>query len=1185
MRRQHLSVRHGPRLRTVLVVLAMSLLITFAALVNTNPSAATAQTAVVQSTSPIPKFADSLEMIRDLLNRGRGIEAENVARALLTRVESIRGPDALEVAEVLDLLWHAVYRSSKVKDEEKREIVERAVAIKTKTLDPAHPGLATSLMNLGVQRALAGDPAAAKPLLDRALAIREAAFGPDHVSVADALIKLGGLLITLHDDEGATVLLERAQRIKERVYGTDHPDTVRTLVKLAMLYQETGDYIGARQRYERALGFAEKIRSSADPLTLHVLTGVAVVLSELGGDAAGSAKLNERLLALTERAFGPTDLRLRTPLENLAMNLRDLGDYAGAKKLAGRSLAIAEDAFGPKNPEVARSLRTLATIFAGLGDYAEAMQLFERATRINEEVLQPANPEMARASWFIRDLFPVSGYGSDDMDLFERVLAVREKNCCLDAPHTAESLSNLAAALSSAEDYRRTRPLFERALESQERFLGPDHPEVAAAATNLANVLSGSGDYEAARPLYERALSNWEKSLGANHPKVATALVNLARLYLRTGKYHDAGPLLARALAIQEKSLGPEHPDVAVTLSSRAELAAHIGATMDAFATAERAEALSREHLRLTVRTLPERQALAYASSFPSALDLMLRLASTHSSDRQMSTAAWDAVIHARGVVLDEMAARRRSASAGETKEIAGLAEALASARQRLAALAVHGIRNDPPERYRRLLEQARAEKDRAERALAENSAKFRDSQSRSSTFLPEVSAALPRESALVGFARYRRQDLERAETNTTPGPDAQPSYLAFVLRAGDKVPAVVPLGSAAIVDGLILQWRRQLDQEAVAAGRAAKRGEAAYRRVAGELRQQIWDPLLPHLSNATRVFVVPDGALHLVSFAALPTSASQYLGETGPLVHYLSAERDLVSTEAPSPGGGLLALGGPDFDEPSLAPIASAASFRGTRSACGDFQSIRFDPLPASLKEVDQVVALWNQSHNARTQAAQLRIAKPLQPSAIRLTGAAASEAAFKAEAPGRRVLHLATHGFFLGGRCASALDPSATSIPAGGSAKIARENPLLLSGLILAGANHRNVATLDQEDGVLTAEEVATLNLSGVEWVVLSGCDTGVGELRVGEGVFGLRRAFQVAGTKTVIMSLWSVEDEATRQWMTALYEGRLMKKLSTADAVREASLAVLRQRRVKGLSAHPFYWAGFVAAGDWR
>jgi CHAT domain-containing protein len=118
-----------------------------------------------------------------------------------------------------------------------------------------------------------------------------------------------------------------------------------------------------------------------------------------------------------------------------------------------------------------------------------------------------------------------------------------------------------------------------------------------------------------------------------------------------------------------------------------------------------------------------------------------------------------------------------------------------------------------------------------------------------------------------------------------------------------------------------------------------------------------------------------------------------------------------------------------------------------------------------------------------------------------------------------------------------------------------------------------------------VLTAEEVAALNLSGVEWAVLSGCDTGAGELMAGEGVFGLRRAFQLAGARTVIMSLWPVEDQATRQWMTTLYRGRFFEKLSTADAVREAGLRMLRQRRAKGLSTHPFHWAAFVAAGDWR
>jgi CHAT domain-containing protein/tetratricopeptide (TPR) repeat protein len=1143
----------------------------------------TAQVAGTPSPSPIPGFADSLYVIGDLLERGRGIEAENICRALLARVETVRGRDVLEVADVLDLLGRAVRRSSKVSEEEKRAIAERSLAIREHQLGPAHPDLATSLLNVGVQRALGGDPAGARPSLERALAIREAAFGPDHVLVAGALQSLAGLLLTLHDDARALGLLERALEISEQLDGAGHPRTIRTLVNLAILHQETGDVAGARRRYERARVLADQLSGPADLLTLHVLAGVAVVLSELAGDSAGAARLNERLVALTEQAFGPTDRRLRTPLDNLAMDRRDLGDYAAAQPLAERAVAIAEGALGANHPEVAKSLYTRATIFAGLGDYSEAMRLFERATRINEEVLQPSNPEGARAAWFIPDLLPLAGYGSDDIDLFERVIADREKHGALGNPGTAESFSNLAAMLSSAEDFQRTRPLFERAFKSQERFLGPDHPEVAAAASNLATVLSHTGESESARLLYERALSIWEQSLGADHPKVATGLRNLARLYLRAGNYHDAGPLLARALAIQEKGLGPEHPDVGVTLSSRAVLAAHNGATSEAFDTAARAEALSREHRRLTVRTLPERQALAYASSLPTDRDLMLRLASSSPGDSQMVTRAWSAVIGARGMVLDEMAARHRSAGASEATEIAGLAAALASARQRLAALSVRGVRNDPPERYRRLLEDARAETDRAGRALAEHSARFRDGQASARVLLPDVSAALPPDSALVAFVRYQGHSLSR-DQDTTSGHDPEPSYLAFVLKAGESRPALVPLGRAAHVDGLVLRWRKQLDQEAMAARRGTNRGEAAYRRVAGELRQQLWDPLAAHLSNATRLFVVPDGALHLVNFAALPVAMSQYLVETGPVMHYLSAERDLVPTDRGGlTGWGLLALGGPAFDDSSPGLAASGASFRSTRSACHGFQSLRFDPLPAALKEVDDVVTLWNQAHDGPAQVAPLP--GPMRPtSAIRLTGIAASEAAFKAEAPGRRILHVATHGFFLGARCAAALDRAEGPAPAA-SAKTARDHPLLLSGLILAGANNRHVAAPGQEDGILTAEEVAALDLTGVEWAVLSGCDTGVGEVRAGEGVFGLRRAFQVAGARTVIISLWQVEDQATRQWMTTLYKSRFTKNQSTMNAVREAGLAVLRGQRAKGLSAHPFYWAAFVSSGDWR
>jgi CHAT domain-containing protein len=274
-----------------------------------------------------------------------------------------------------------------------------------------------------------------------------------------------------------------------------------------------------------------------------------------------------------------------------------------------------------------------------------------------------------------------------------------------------------------------------------------------------------------------------------------------------------------------------------------------------------------------------------------------------------------------------------------------------------------------------------------------------------------------------------------------------------------------------------------------------------------------------------------------------------------------------------------MLALGGPAFDdvtspsESTSAPSA-AAGLRGAATPdvaaapCGSLQTLRFQPLDGTLQEVKELAGLWPGSLGLP----ETRI------------GRQAGEEAFKRDAPRYRVLHLATHGFFLDGTCLPASSPTTTR-GVGGLAAATAGNPLLLSGLALAGANRRALARPDEDDGILTAEEVAMLDLHGVEWAVLSACDTGVGEIKAGEGVFGLRRAFQVAGARTVVMSLWSVEDQATRAWMRALYEGRFQKKLSTADAVHQASLAVLRDRRARGQSTLPFFWAAFVAAGDWR
>jgi CHAT domain-containing protein len=447
---------------------------------------------------------------------------------------------------------------------------------------------------------------------------------------------------------------------------------------------------------------------------------------------------------------------------------------------------------------------------------------------------------------------------------------------------------------------------------------------------------------------------------------------------------------------------------------------------------------------------------------------------------------------------------------------------------------------------------------------------------------IDDVSAVLPDDAALMAFVQYDHTEW----SDSPPRVRTVPSYLAFVLTSRTEAPIVVRLGPTAEIDELVSRMRREVQRPA-AGSIGVSRLESDYRVVAGALRRRVWDPLAVHLGKARRVFIVPDGALQLVDFAALPDRADRYLVESGPVIHYLSAERDLV----PSPAGrnteGLLAIGAPAFDDlgslrPSgrganaLQPAPAASSRAPQRSECGGLEDMRFDPLPATAREVAEIGSLWR---NATRQ----RSGRSTTGAVTELGGAGASELAFKTQSPGKRVLHLATHGFFLDGLCAPAR--STAVAPSIAVEMTAYEHPLLVSGLVLAGANQRSQAGASDEDGILTAEEIAGLDLDGVEWAVLSACSTGLGEIKAREGVFGLRRAFQIAGVRTVIMSLWQVDDESTRQWMRALYQRRFTANRSTTDAVRDASLTLLGTRRAEGQNTHPFYWAGFVAAGDWK
>ena len=451
--------------------------------------------------------------------------------------------------------------------------------------------------------------------------------------------------------------------------------------------------------------------------------------------------------------------------------------------------------------------------------------------------------------------------------------------------------------------------------------IAPHSLHASQTLVSLAKVARAQKDRTLAMEYDQRALQIGQKSC-PNSWCVPEILNDLGVLAYEQGDLAGSEGYLRRAVDVREKSLGVMHPDLARSLNALALTVAALGRTSHALEIALRAERIGAEHLRMSVRTLSERQAMAYEGIRVSGLDLALTLATGRANTPSTRREVLDAVIRSRALVFDELAERHRSVYGSGDLQVRELVGQLLAARTRLATLVFRGAGDTTPEAYRKLLAEAREKKENAEQALAERSIAFRQDQARAQLGFREIAASLPKGAALVSFVRYLRHDLQKPE----PGkgvPDSVPSYAAFVLRSEKREPELVPLGAAREIERLLAAWRRDIAQAAEVMGVSPKTGENTYRRSGAALRRRIWDPLVAELGDARQVFVVPDAALHLVSLASLPVSTSKYLIETGPLVHYLSTERDIVLTESRH-GEGILVVGNPAFDQAGKVVMAS---------------------------------------------------------------------------------------------------------------------------------------------------------------------------------------------------------------------------------------------------------------------
>ena len=832
---------------------------------------------------------------------------------------------------------------------------------------------------------------------------------------------------------------------------------------------------------------------------------------------------SKRSLAIREKALGPDHPDVAASLNSLAAMYQVQGRYADAEPLYKRSLAIREKALGPGNPYLAESLNNLAVLYKAQGRYVDAEAFLKRSLAIREKALGPDHPDVAASLDSLANVYGAQGsHYADAEQLYKRSLAIWEKALGPDHPDVAASLNNLASLYIKHGRSADAEPLLKRSLAIKEKVLGPDHTDVAVSLYNLAMLYGAEGRYADAEALLKQSLAIREKALGPDHIDVGASLNTLATLYEAQGRSADVEPLLKRSLAIAENALGPAHPDVAVSLNNLAALFEDQGRYEDALELVQRtiSQGSARKDVALGILYGSQSKTLISPTEALEASYIVLQ--------RSSSSAAGEAI---------SQLATRFAAGTTELAQLVRRDQDLAGEAERLDKSIIAAVSKPPAERN------ATSEEHIRKRIAEITSEQARLQELFNQRFPDYVALSKPQPLSIQETQALLADD----EALITVDLDEKTYVWVITRNRAEWRPLSV---SAEDVSKEVRTLRTGLDPDSV---------KPFDRDLAYQLYQQILGPIAEVIAKKTRLSFVLGGALTSLPPQVLITSdpegkelasvdwlVRKYAITILPSVASLKILRgkDVVTAAKP-----LIGFGNPVFDRTKQTVSKQVVGFN--RSLTSFYRGVTADTtalakaLPALPETADELRAV-----------AKILGAKPED---IKLGEAASVTAVKKEPLATYRVVYFATH-----------------ALVAGEVEKFAKVKAE--PALVLSIPNKPS----DEDDGLLRASEVAMLKLNA-DFVVLSACNTAAGDKPGAEALSGLARAFLYAGAKSLVVSHWEVDSEATVELTDGLFEVlKANPHLSHAEAL-QASMLQMIANSSKPEWAQPKFWAPFIVVGE--
>jgi CHAT domain-containing protein/tetratricopeptide (TPR) repeat protein len=1008
---------------------------------------------------------------------------------------------------------------------------------------------------------------------------------------------------------------ERALALAPAAFGPDHLFTGEICNNLGITYAALGEYAKAEPLYERALKIRAGVQGADGPLIADTLNNLAVLYWNMG-QLAKAASVFERSIKLYEANYGPDHVMVARTLSNLATVYKDLGQYAKAEPLYLRCLKIYQATIAPDDPYVAKAMTLLGCVYRDRGQFAKAGPLLNRSVEILEAKRGSNHPEVADALNNLAVFYRSTGQVDKAVPLYQRCIRIDEANFGPDHPSVALELNNLALLYADAGMYADALPLYQRCLKIAEAKLGPDHPNLASVLDNLANLYDNMGQPANAEALYQRSLKIVETKLGADHPLVATSSTNLANLYQSLGQFEKAETLYRRALAVDQARLGADHPDTArFAWHNLAMLHAASERWSDAAADFDRSRRIIRRHIARTLPQLNETDQLTFlgiqdVKELHTALSLgLLRRSDPAIVER---SAAW--LLNGKAVAQEALTQRARLTNAAfGNPNLQELVQQLLRVRSAIAALGMTAADAGHDAERREGLEQLKKLEQSYSDRLTEAGivAAEDDPWVEPAT----VRKALPGDAVLVDIARFAAWSFGRRGESSHRNAD---HYAAWIITPdGQGQIDIVDLGEAEKIDCAIQAGRAafQSPQSAIghkAAPQMQENGRATSQEQAPpspagkptargldfgpatdersnaamqSLAKLIFEPLQSHFGKAQQLIISPDSNLWLVPWEALLLADGKYVIEKYKISYVVSGRDLLASTvkNAHAPAVPVI-FADPDYDlSPDEVAAATNAVFRDNVA-----ERVPAIEVSGNASPIPKVARLPGTA--AEAKAVEPKLKEYCHADPVAYTDRYALEGVFK-ELVGPRVVVLSTHGFVLADQIVAESNDRSGGLAQDRSIRAALstdgqplQNPLLRCGLLLAGCNQRRAGRIDAlgDDGILTGFEIAGADLRGTELVVLSACETGLGEVNTGEGVAGLRQAFQLAGAKAVVATLWKIPDRETATLMSDFF-ANLAAGQSKSDALRNAQLKFIEGRRKEHGAAPPFYWAAFTLTGQ--